>query len=68
MYRYDAFLSTGNTIYTTKVGANVSFSAGLPGLDLPAGTWNFNLTVSDSPANASMTQVKVIQYFNVSTL
>ncbi|KAG2425566.1 hypothetical protein HXX76_013609 [Chlamydomonas incerta] len=65
-YRWEAIRGNApSTVYATKTGANVSFSAGLPNLDLPAGVWNFNLTVSDTPANASLTQSKVIQYFNV---
>ncbi|KXZ48654.1 hypothetical protein GPECTOR_26g557 [Gonium pectorale] len=62
VYRWDAFRSSSSSIALTKYGSNVSFTTGLPGLELPAGVWSINLTVSDSPANAALTESKIIWY------
>ncbi|KXZ45533.1 hypothetical protein GPECTOR_53g119 [Gonium pectorale] len=63
-YRWDAFPSGSSTAYATKLGISVSFMTGLPGLELPAGNWTVVLTVTDSPANASLTLSKTLSFNN----
>ncbi|KAG2430090.1 hypothetical protein HXX76_010189 [Chlamydomonas incerta] len=64
-YRWEAYGNGSTTPWLIKYGQNVSFSTGLPGLDLPAGTWVVNLVVVDTPLNASLVRNKTISFTNI---
>ncbi|KAG2490465.1 hypothetical protein HYH03_011095 [Edaphochlamys debaryana] len=61
-YTWEAYLANSTTVQYTKYGMNVTFTTGLPGLELYPGLWNIRLTIKDNPVNVSLTQTKVLNY------